>query len=162
MTKRTYETDKIRVSWNSDRCIHSAICLDALPTVFDARRRPWVDVSAAETDDIARAIERCPTGALTYERLDGEAGEEPPAETTVIPWPNGPLMVRGNLDVRDARGNIFDQGTRMALCRCGHSRNQPFCDLSHRAAGFRNVPRASDDRRDRAESPADIDPSVGP
>lgn len=162
MARRAYETERIRVHWNSERCIHTAICLNALPEVFDVERRPWVDIEAADADAIAEAVERCPTGALAYERLDGEAGEQPPAKTTIIPWPNGPLMVRGNIEVRDARGNLFDTGMRMTLCRCGHSENQPFCDLSHRRVGFRNVPQAIGTDRREAASPRDISEQPGP
>ena len=162
MARRVYETERIRVRWNSELCIHTAICLKALPQVFNVGRRPWVEIDGADADAVAEAIEMCPTSALTYERLDGEPGERPPPETTIVPWPNGPLMVRGNLEVRDARGNLFETGTRMTLCRCGHSENQPFCDLSHRRVGFRNVPRAIGSEREEAASPRDITERPGP
>ena len=162
MVKRTYETTHIRVHWNSDRCIHTAICLKTLPEVFDVKRRPWIAINAAEADEIAHAIEQCPTGALTYARLDDTPGEQPPSETTVIPMPNGPLYVRGEVEIRDNKGDLIDTGTRMALCRCGHSQNQPFCDLSHRKAGFRSVPRVDDPQREQAQSPSDIIPKTSP
>lgn len=159
MAKRTYETSQIRVSWNSERCIHTGNCLNALPEVFDVQRRPWVDIAGAAAADIARAVERCPTGALRYERLDGEPGEQAPAQTTITPWPDGPLFVRGAVEIRDADGELFDEGSRLALCRCGYSRNHPFCDLSHRDADFRNAPRVP---RGEAASPSEVTPEVGP
>jgi uncharacterized Fe-S cluster protein YjdI/CDGSH-type Zn-finger protein len=162
MVKRSYRTDEIVVHWNSELCIHTAICLNTLPGVFDVQARPWVTADAAGADEIAYAIERCPTGALTYERTDGAPGEEAPAETTIIPWPNGPLMVRGNVEIRDAKGKLFTAGPRFTLCRCGASKNQPFCDLSHRMIGFLNNPRVVSADRDTAESPQDIDPEIGP
>jgi uncharacterized Fe-S cluster protein YjdI/CDGSH-type Zn-finger protein len=162
MTKRSYATDQIRVLWNSELCIHSAICLNSLPSVFDARRRPWIEIAGSDADSIARAVERCPSGALTYERLDGAPAEQPPDETVVVPWPNGPLLVRGRVEVRDTDGRMFTRGTRMALCRCGNSQNQPFCDLSHRATGFRSHPRVVEPGREAAESPSDISPEAGP
>lgn len=162
MVERSYSTDRIAVHWNSELCIHTAICLNALPDVFDVNRRPWMEIDAADADAVAATVEKCPTGALTYERLDGEPGEQPPAETTVIPWPNGPLMVRGNVTVRDAKGKVFGAGPRFTLCRCGASRNQPFCDLSHREIGFRNNPRVVPINRETAESPQDISHEVGP
>ncbi len=69
--RRVYETGEIRVHWDSSRCIHTGICLEALPEVFDIRRRPWVDVAAAEVDAIAHAVERCPTGALVQSQVAG-------------------------------------------------------------------------------------------
>lgn len=160
MTKRNYEGDGIVVHWDSGRCIHGGNCLRALPEVFDTRRRPWIDVTAADADTIARAVEVCPSGALRYERTDGTAGEAPDVPTTIIPLPNGPLVVRGNVEVRDRRGNVFTDGPRLALCRCGASKNHPYCDLSHVEAGFKNYPRATSPERESAESPHDVGPEL--
>ena len=131
MARRDYETDEIRVRWDSSRCIHTGLCLQALPEVFDVRRRPWVDVDAADADAIADAVERCPTGALRYERLDGVEGEVPSRPTQVLPIEDGPLLLVGDLDVRAPDGQEITRETRLTLCRCGLSRNQPFCDNSH-------------------------------
>ena len=49
---------------------------------------------------------------------------------------NGPLLVSGNLTIVAGSGREAWQGTRTALCRCGHSANKPFCDGAHKAAGF--------------------------
>ena len=50
---------------------------------------------------------------------------------------NGPYRVEGKVKVVDADGNEFElPGEVFALCRCGHSKNKPFCDASHREAGF--------------------------
>lgn len=162
MVKRSYQTDAIQVQWNSELCIHTAICLNALPAVFDVQARPWISVDSATVDEIAATVERCPTGALTYHRTDGQPDEQSPSETTVVPWPNGPLMIRGNVEVRDARGELFTAGPRFTLCRCGASQNQPFCDLSHRRIDFHNNPRAVAPNRETAESPDDIDHQIGP
>ncbi len=162
MTKRTYESESIRVYWDSSRCIHTGICLNALPAVFDVRARPWVDVGAADADVIASAVEQCPTAALRYERLDGGPQEQPGEGTTLVAWPNGPLAVRGAVEVLDPDGQRLDAGPRAALCRCGNSDNQPFCDLSHRTVGFgadgEEHPRP---QRATAESPLDIAPDAG-
>ena len=160
MTRRDYEGDGIVVHWNSERCIHGANCLRALPEVFDTSRRPWVDVTAADANTIAAAVEQCPSGALQYDRTDGAPGEQPAVPTAIIPWPNGPLMVRGNIEVRDRQGELFSEGPRIALCRCGESKNHPYCDLSHREAGFRNYPRAVRPERAGAETPEDVGPAL--
>jgi uncharacterized Fe-S cluster protein YjdI len=83
--RRTYETEAVRVLWDSSRCIHTGICLQTLPSVFDVRRRPWVDLQGAEASAVADAVERCPTGALRYKRLDGAEGEEPQRPTLSCP-----------------------------------------------------------------------------
>lgn len=155
MTKRDYRTNEIIVHWDSSRCIHTGICLRSLHDVFNLRHKPWVDVQAASANDIAATIEKCPSGALTYTRLDG-TGELSPETTTVVPIPNGPLSVRGDVQVRDSDGELLAAGYRMTLCRCGHSQNQPFCDLSHRDIGFTDNPLVIADHRQEAVDPSGV------
>jgi uncharacterized Fe-S cluster protein YjdI len=133
---RLYTTDAIQVEWEAKYCIHAARCIMSLPEVFDPRRRPWVDIQAAPADAIAEAVMRCPTGALHFKRLDGGPQEPVPDETAVVPLPNGPLLVRGDVTVEVENGGTLRHDSRMALCRCGHSANKPFCDNSHLRVGF--------------------------
>jgi CDGSH-type Zn-finger protein/uncharacterized Fe-S cluster protein YjdI len=138
--QRDYETDAIRVHWDSSRCIHTGICLRTLPQVFDVRRRPWVDIDAADADAIADAVSRCPTGALRYERLDGGEQEQPRRPTLVVAIEDGPLLMVGELDVRGPDGEQIANEDRLTLCRCGKSHNQPFCDNSHRRHQWESGP----------------------
>jgi len=83
-------------------------------------------------------VRRCPTSALRYEGI-GVPDEEPDEPTTVEVRPNGPLFLRGRLQVKTAgRGRESDEEFRVALCRCGASQNKPYCDNSHRLVGFRD------------------------
>jgi len=50
--------------------------------------------------------------------------------------PNGSIRVTGTVDIVDADGNIVETKTDFSLCRCGHSKEKPFCDGSHKEAGF--------------------------
>jgi uncharacterized Fe-S cluster protein YjdI len=134
---RVYRSQTIAVYWNPRLCIHSAKCVFGLPGVFQPGERPWVKVNAATADEIAKVIARCPTGALHFERLDGGAQETPEAVMTISPQPNGPLYVRGRVRIVGAHGEVVREDTRIALCRCGHSENKPFCDGSHRRVGFK-------------------------
>ena len=149
--QRTYETDQIAVHWDSTRCIHTARCIQSLPQVFDVDRRPWIDVTAASADALAEAVRRCPTSALKYTRKDGAPQEDPPAPARAMPTPDGPLAVTGDLRIKDPDGNVVAEETRVTLCRCGKSRNQPFCDNSHLEGGFRS--REFADKPSNAEAP---------
>jgi uncharacterized Fe-S cluster protein YjdI/CDGSH-type Zn-finger protein len=133
---RTYANDAIEVRWEPRLCVHTENCIKGLGEVFDSQARPWIRVDRADADRIAETILTCPTGALSFRRLDGGPQEQPPAETTIEPLPNGPLLVRGRLQVVDEHGNVEREATRLALCRCGGSRNKPFCDGTHRTIGF--------------------------
>jgi uncharacterized Fe-S cluster protein YjdI len=134
---RVYETEEIRVLWDATRCIHVATCLNVAPDVFDVRRRPWVDVEAASAEEVAEAVRTCPTGALRYESKGDLPDEAPEAPAVLELRTNGPLYIRGPVRLTDAKGNVILEESRLALCRCGASRNKPFCDNSHREIGFR-------------------------
>ena len=157
--QRTYSTDHIRVHWDSTRCIHTARCIQSLPQVFDTSRRPWIDVTAAGADALAAAVERCPTGALRYTRTDGAPQEAPRRPAVAIPIPDGPLLVMGDLRVQDPGGEPIAEETRLTLCRCGNSKNQPFCDNSHLENGFRSAeftPKSTEPPAQREAAPTTI------
>lgn len=158
MAKRTYETDELVIHWDSSRCIHSANCLRALPAVFDTDQRPWVQPEGSPDDEIVAAIELCPSGALGYEWKSGRdaPGE---AQVTIMPSANGPLYVRGPVRIINRSGAVLAEGDRLTLCRCGASRNQPFCDLSHKDVGFRDNPAIVPEYRREADAPGDVDPA---
>ena len=73
----------------------------------------------------------CPSGAIRYERLDGQPGEPAPLVNTVRIREDGPLAFNAPLRIAGE-----DQGLRATLCRCGLSKNKPYCDNSHKAANF--------------------------
>lgn len=134
MSAREYSTDEIVVEWRPRLCYHSQNCVRALPLVFDKERRPWIDVTQASADEIEEAVEGCPSGALRIRRLRGAARPLPTA-VEITSDPNGPLLVRGPIRVVRADGTE-EEVTRAAFCRCGQSKNKPFCDGSHRESGF--------------------------
>ena len=134
---REYKAEHITVRFDPSRCIHAAECVHGLPGVFEQNRRPWIDTGAGDADQIAQVIERCPTGALSYERHDGGLAERPPETPAIRVSPNGPLYLRGDLEIVGYDGVIFVGGSRVALCRCGASKNKPYCDNSHLEIGFR-------------------------
>lgn len=137
---RVYETPQIRVRWYASRCIHSAECIRVAPRAFNPRRRPWVDLDAATPDTIAAAVLRCPTGALQFERLDGAPAESGPEALEVRIERDGPLLLRGDIEIVDDEGRLIRRDQRVALCRCGKSRHMPFCDNTHTTIGFRDDP----------------------
>ena len=131
---RTYQGDGIEVGFDARRCIHAARCVRSLPLVFDPQRRPWIKLDESEAGTIAKVVEQCPTGALTYECPDKE-GEAASPRNSISVRSRGPLFLRGDIEIELPGGESVNE-TRVALCRCGASENKPFCDNSHRAAEF--------------------------
>lgn len=129
-----YEGEKVTVTYDLARCIHAAECVRGLPEVFNPKRKPWVEPDKADPDELLLVVERCPSGALKASRKDGGAPAPGPGVNTATVEPNGPLFVRGELHVQV--GGVEVKDTHAALCRCGNSKNKPFCDGSHAGAGF--------------------------
>jgi uncharacterized Fe-S cluster protein YjdI len=139
MEKR-YTNDDITVVWKPDVCIHSALCWRGLLSVFNPRNRPWIGMSGADTEAIIAQVEKCPSGALSwYRNSEGETRfeEEVNVETIVEATPNGPLMVYGNIKVKDSAGNETMKHKVTAFCRCGGSDNKPYCDGTHKKIDFK-------------------------
>ncbi|MBM7571224.1 CDGSH iron-sulfur domain-containing protein [Aquibacillus albus] len=55
---------------------------------------------------------------------------------------NGSILVKGDVELLDAEGNVYETKPAFSLCRCGHSNNKPFCDGTHKKTGFESQPRA--------------------
>ncbi|MCR5746149.1 MAG: (4Fe-4S)-binding protein [Lachnospiraceae bacterium] len=62
---RLYTNGDISIFWDSDKCYHAKKCVHRSPRTFDPARKPWIDLSQAETPEIWQAISKCPSGALT-------------------------------------------------------------------------------------------------
>ena len=69
-----YSNGEVTVIWKPDVCVHSGVCFRGLPQVFDPRRRPWIAIDAASTSEIVAQVERCPSGALSWERDESRNG----------------------------------------------------------------------------------------
>ena len=68
---------------------------------------------------------------------EAEPGPTAQSAATIIPYRDGPLIVRGDFRLVDQEGNEIDPGRdTIALCRCGKSGIKPFCDGSHKRSGF--------------------------
>jgi uncharacterized Fe-S cluster protein YjdI len=131
--KRTYSNGKITVFWDSDKCISAGECYGQLPQVFDVGKRPWVNLDAADAEEIKRVIDTCPTGALRYELPNAPASDT----VTIRVIRNGPYKVAGKCKLIKADGHELDAGRTFALCRCANSKKMPLCDGSHYRVKFR-------------------------
>lgn len=132
-----FEGKELDVFWDGRLCIHVEECVRARGDLFVTDRKPWCTPDVEDASTVAAVCERCPSGALTYERKDGGTAEAAANRNTVTVSSDGPLFVRGNLKITGAGPNMEGVSFRAALCRCGQSKRKPFCDNSHREAGFR-------------------------
>ncbi|MDH3268786.1 MAG: (4Fe-4S)-binding protein [Ignavibacteria bacterium] len=140
--KKTYSSDDITVIWKPDVCIHSTKCWKASLSVFNPKRRPWIDINAGTTDEIIKIVDNCPSGALSYERnkkmseQKAQPAQSQQSQTTVQVNKGGPYLVKGKFVFVSTDGKEEIKEGSVALCRCGASNNKPFCDGGHSKIGF--------------------------
>ena len=135
---KTYTNGEVTIVWKPSVCIHSAICMNGLGEVFHPQELPWITPEKSTTEKIIDQIKKCPSGALSY-YLNADSKDEAvnvEAETIIETIPNGPLMVYGNVSIKNPSGVISKSNKATAFCRCGGSQNKPFCDGTHRKNGF--------------------------
>jgi CDGSH-type Zn-finger protein/uncharacterized Fe-S cluster protein YjdI len=128
----TVAGEKVTIEFEGRKCIHSRFCVTGAPKSFLANvEGPWIHPDAMDAEKLVAVAEQCPSGAIRYRRNDGRPGEVAPPVNLLAIREAGPYAVRG-----DIRINGKAAGFRATLCRCGASKNKPFCDGSHTAAGF--------------------------
>ncbi len=144
---QVYETDQVRVTFDPRICLHSGVCLRTLPAVFDIERKRWVDPGRAKPEEVLSAVAKCPSGALratlvtsVHQVLPDAPQPAAPATqapaVTITVRHNGSLLVEGPCRVVNAEGTVLREGERLALCRCGRSKDKPFCDSSHKTVDW--------------------------
>ncbi|WP_075352426.1 (4Fe-4S)-binding protein [Algoriphagus marinus] len=135
---KEYSNGEVTITWEASKCTHSGNCVRGLPFVFDTKKRPWINVHGATTEEMVKQVQKCPSGALGYYFKDEIAKTESVnTEQIVETIPNGPLMVYGNLEVKLPSGEIKKMSKVSAFCRCGGSQNKPFCDGTHKKIDFK-------------------------
>ena len=143
---KDYSNGEITVYWKAELCIHSANCLMGMPRVFNSKRKPWINVTGADSKEIMKTVDSCPSRALTYLKSNTFSIRKPRKKKKLLPkfakvqiLKDGPALITGNFIIRDSKKKkIRLESTVAALCRCGGSGKKPFCDGSHLAQGFKD------------------------
>jgi CDGSH-type Zn-finger protein/uncharacterized Fe-S cluster protein YjdI len=126
------EGKDLTLIYEGKKCIHSRFCVTGAPAVFLANvKGPWIHPDAVPVETLVEIAHACPSGAIRYRRKDGKADESAPPVNLISTREAGPYAVRG--DLRLAGEAV---GFRVTLCRCGASKNKPYCDGSHHEIGF--------------------------
>jgi uncharacterized Fe-S cluster protein YjdI len=156
---RKYTNGEITVFWKPDSCIHASHCYRELIDVFDPGRRPWVDMYGADTQEIIKVVNMCPTDALAWRwnddsmnidvdpgqtnhinfrrpELNAPAIEPSPEPVSVKIMPDGPIVINGSFSINYGTTKKEVKESIISLCRCGASNHMPFCDGAHRKIGF--------------------------
>jgi len=128
----------ITIHDNRAICAHSGRCIEKLATVFRLGAKPWIDPDGAEAAAIIDTVRQCPSGALSFSLRQVEFQEQMRAPAISVTQ-DGPYAMVGNVTLT---GQAWAQGAsseHYTLCRCGASRNKPFCDGQHHLIKFRDA-----------------------
>ena len=132
-----YEGKEITIHDNRGVCSHAGYCTDNLPSVFIMGREPWIDPDGASPDEVARVIKMCPSGALSYFRA-GVLYKDQYREPAIAVSKDGPYRIVGGVELNDPAGSQPESKEHYTLCRCGESKNKPFCDGCHWHVNFKD------------------------
>lgn len=136
---QVYESAGIVVTFDPNICMHFAECLRGAPEVFDVSRADWIRPGAAAAERVAEVVARCPSGAL-HAVLAGQPPDRPlpSAGVSLQVTRDGPLVVKGAVQLQLPTGITEKRNGSFSLCRCGQTRSTPFCDGSHARVGFKS------------------------
>ena len=132
-----YAGKEIVVLDNRGTCCHFGNCTDHLPQVFHHEGDPFVTPDGAGPDAVEAIVRACPSGALGFIK-DGVKYEGEQREPEIYVAENASYYVRGGIELEGEPMNKGALREHYALCRCGQSKNKPFCDGSHWYAGFKD------------------------
>jgi CDGSH-type Zn-finger protein/uncharacterized Fe-S cluster protein YjdI len=154
------EAEQLTLIYEGKRCIHARHCVTWGPTVFLANvKGPWIHPETLDAERVAEIAHVCPSGAIRYRRKDGRPEESAPPVNLAAVREAGPYALRGDL-----RLSGQPAGFRATLCRCGASKNKPFCDGSHHDVAFAasgEPPTGTQTQMlDTRDGPLQIDPQV--
>lgn len=130
-----YKGKDIIIHDNRGVCSLDHSCVNLLPAVFRRHAKRWVLPDEAGVGEIVNVIEKCPSGALSYTVGHRKCAEldRPPAIKVAK---NGPLEITGGITLKDDMDSIPQSAEHYTLCRCGNSKNKPFCDGAHEKTKF--------------------------
>ena len=142
---RTPRSDRARriqgrgIAFTDDRplCTHAGFCANRNTDV-------WSMVRDSDDPEVRARMEGmiglCPSGRLALEPPE-DGDPAPPSEPEILLEADGPIWVKGRVAIHAAEGFTWETRDHVALCRCGKSRNKPFCDGTHEEIGFRDGSR---------------------
>ena len=137
--RNEFKGDKITILDNPGVCAHAGYCDGNLKEVFwehkDGKRIAYPDKASKE--NVIKVVNMCPSGALSY-AVNGKVYDKQNREPGIIVSKDGPYDVVGSPELKDDIGTKPDSEEHYTLCRCGASKNKPFCDGTHRHIKFKD------------------------
>jgi len=135
--RESYRGKRITIHDNRGLCAHAGACTDNLKSVFRMKQEPWIDPDGAAVEEIVATIRKCPSGALSYS-IDGVESRDVQREPLITVTNDGPYAISGGVELANVKFGDGASTEHYTLCRCGGSKNKPFCDGTHWSIGFKD------------------------
>ncbi len=135
--RANYVGKRITIHDNRGICAHAGYCTDNLASVFKLKEEPWIHPEGAAVEEIIDTIKRCPSGALSY-TVDNVEHRDQDREPMVTVTKDGPYAITGGIELLEQPLGEGASIEHYTLCRCGGSKNKPFCDGTHWSIKFQD------------------------
>jgi CDGSH-type Zn-finger protein/ferredoxin len=123
---------------NRGVCSADGTCIRESPEVFQKDKKPmWIFPDNGNVRKTIETIEKCPSGALSY-KIGTQRIQDLNREPAIRIAKNGPLEFVGWIELIDDQESCPESKEHYTLCRCGGSKNKPFCDNSHKKIDFKD------------------------
>lgn len=127
----------VTISYTPALCTHAAQCQARAKAVFNPKQKPWIQPSEGKLAEILDVIAACPSGALRVSVGDVPEQHMTTGDVSIQIEKNGPYHVT-NICLEAEFNGVGASRAKYSLCRCGLSKNKPFCDGSHYDAKWRD------------------------
>ena len=154
--RHAYVGRSVVVIYDESLCQHSEKCCARLPAVFNRDKNPWIEPDQASAQLLLNAVKGCPSNALSFEQINKHVTE---IGNNLFIEPGGPLRIKGDLHIKDEQDDSRRVTRFTTFCRCGQSKNKPYCDGSHDKIEFLDngdIHQISDTRPPSIDSPLRI------
>lgn len=121
---------EVTISYTPVLCTHAAQCQARAKEVFNPNEKPWIRPENGKLESILEVIAACPSGALRVAVENVPPQHLTDGDVSISVEKNGPYHIKNVAIDADFNG-VGASRTKYSLCRCGLSKNKPFCDGSH-------------------------------
>ena len=132
-----YEGKEITIIFNRSICAGAGECVRNFPKIYKNASENWIFPDEGSIEEVKKSIEKCPSGALSYEFQNGNSKENYEVNKITI-IKNGPMNILGKVTLHVDKWSTNANPQKYSLCRCGASQNKPFCDYTHASLNTKN------------------------
>ncbi|MEP0521956.1 MAG: CDGSH iron-sulfur domain-containing protein [Hyphomicrobiales bacterium] len=128
--KGEVEGREVTVSYTPVLCSHAGECSRLARNVFNPTEKPWIQPENGKIDEILSVMAACPSGALRVSVGEQTTSHLTQGDVEIEIEPHGPYWVK-NVPLDAEFNGVGASRAKYVLCRCGLSKNKPFCDGTH-------------------------------